>query len=144
MTAAALPILRTPRLTLRPLEITDADALVDGVGNYDVAKWLSSLPYPYTRSDAEYFIKKTTEDRDRVWAITAKGRLIGVIGLDPHLGYWLARPAWRTGYGFEAAQAVVAHWFADPAAENLLSAVFPGNVGKSPDVAETGCRADGG
>lgn len=38
MSYAALPVLRTPRLTLRPLTHLDADAIVDGVGNYDVSK----------------------------------------------------------------------------------------------------------
>ncbi len=128
MTSAALPTLRTPRLTLRPLEMTDADAIVDGVGNYDVSKWLSVVPYPYTRADADWFIEKTLEAQTPVWAICDAKGLQGIVGLDPELGYWLARPAWGRGYGFEAAHAVCAHWFADPDAGDLTSGHFEGNA----------------
>ena len=128
MTAAALPTLGTPRLTLRPLEMTDADAIVDGVGNYDVSKWLSVVPYPYTRADADWFLERTIDSQAPVWAICDAGGLQGLIGLDPELGYWLARSAWRKGYGFEAAHGVIANWFADPTAGDLTSGHFEGNA----------------
>jgi RimJ/RimL family protein N-acetyltransferase len=128
MIPAALPTFLTPRLTLRPLETTDADAIVEGVGNYDVSKWLSVVPYPYTRADADWFIEKTFENRTPVWAICDGDGLQGIIGLDPELGYWLARTAWRKGYGIEAAHAVTTHWFADPEAGDLMSGYFEGNA----------------
>lgn len=127
MSYAALPTLRTPRLTLRPLIESDAPAIVAGVGNYDVSKWLSALPYPYDPEDADYFIAKTQEDATPTWAICDDSGLVGVIGLDNGLGYWLARPSWGRGYGFEAAQAVVAHCFADPSLRVMDSAYFTGN-----------------
>ena len=128
MSRAALPTLRTPRLTLRPLHDSDAPAIVAGVGNYDVAKWLSSLPYPYGQDDAAFFIEKTMENATRVWAICEDDGLVGVIGLDPDLGYWLARPAWGKGYAFEAARKVVAHCFEDPKLDAIDSAYFVGNA----------------
>ena len=143
MTAAALPTLRTPRLTLRPLQITDADAIVDGVGNYDVSKWLSVVPYPYSRADAVRFIESSIKNQASVWAICDAAGLQGLIGLDPELGYWLARPAWRKGYGFEAAQAIVANWFADPGAGNLLSGHFEGNHRSGAVLAALGFRMTG-
>ncbi|MGI9393232.1 MAG: GNAT family N-acetyltransferase, partial [Boseongicola sp.] len=90
MTTAALPTLWTPRLTLRPLELTDADAIVEGVGNYDVSKWLSVVPYPYDRTDADWFLEKTIESRAPIWAIYDDTGLQGLIGLENELGYWLA------------------------------------------------------
>ncbi|MXQ07820.1 GNAT family N-acetyltransferase [Alphaproteobacteria bacterium GH1-50] len=127
MSHAALPELRTPRLTLRPLEMTDADAIVEGVGNFDVSKWLAVVPYPYGRADARWFLNRVREERRKVWAICNAHGLIGVGGIEDELGYWLARPAWGKGYGFEAAHAIVAHWFSDPEAGTLLSHVFDGN-----------------
>ena len=41
MTGRALPTLRTPRLTLRPLEPTDAKPIRDAIANWDVVRWLS-------------------------------------------------------------------------------------------------------
>ncbi len=127
MTNAALPTLRTPRLTLRPLEDTDADALIKGVGNFDVSKWLSVVPYPYGQADAEWFLNRVISEGRLVWAICDDTGLIGVIGIEDELGYWLARPAWRKGYGFEAAHAAVTHWFAEPGHTDLASSYFDGN-----------------
>lgn len=143
MTPAALPTLRTPRLTLRPLEISDADAIVDGVGNFDVSKWLSAVPYPYTRDDAVWFIESSIENQTPVWAICDAAGLKGLIGLDPELGYWLARPAWRMGYGFEAAHAVIANWFTDPAAGDLATGFFEGNARSGAVLSALGFQITG-
>lgn len=127
MPDAALPVLRTPRLTLRPLREEDADALVAGVGNYDVSRWLAVVPYPYGRDDALKFIRTVREERKPVWGIADDSGIVGTVSLDGELGYWLARPAWRKGYGFEAARAVVAHHFRNEEADELGSHVFVGN-----------------
>ena len=127
MSYAALPTLGTPRLTLRPLEITDADAVVDGIGNYDVSRWLGRVPYPYSHSDFHEFFERVVRDDLMIWAIENFEGLVGVVGLDEELGYWLARKSWRKGYGFEAARAAVAHWFADPANGDLVSGHYDEN-----------------
>ncbi len=111
--SAALPTLRTPRLTLRPLEENDADTVYDGVSNFDVIRWLGRIPYPYTRKDAVAFVTRAMQGDLRAWAIEDINGFAGVAGLDEELGYWLARPAWGQGYAFEAAHAVVEHWFSD-------------------------------
>lgn len=133
MTYAALPVIRTPRLTLRPLAETDTDAISQGIGNYDVSRWLAVVPYPYTRADADSFIRRVRAEDRKVWAICDHGGLIGVCGVEDELGYWLARSAWRRGYGFEAARAVVGHWFSDPDAGPLESGYFTQNA-RSRDV----------
>lgn len=127
MSKAALPTLRTPRLTLRPLEHSDADVIVDGVGNYDVSRWLGTVPYPYGYKDAVEFIDRAKGNSLAVWAVENSEGFIGLVGLDDELGYWFARPAWRKGYGFEAAQAAVAHWFSDPKNGDLNSSHYDDN-----------------
>ncbi|MGR3513217.1 MAG: GNAT family N-acetyltransferase [Paracoccaceae bacterium] len=127
MTYAALPTLRTPRLTLRPLQETDADAIVEGVGNYDVSKWLGVVPYPYARQDALDYIGKVQQAGEPVWGVHDASGLVGTVSTTHELGYWLARRAWRKGYGFEAAQAALGHWFADPEHGDLASGHFFGN-----------------
>ena len=127
MTTPALPTLRTPRLTLRPLQDTDADAIVDGVGNYDVSRWLGVVPYPYTRTDAEEFLASVDTAKRYSWAIAAGEGLIGVMSVGERLGYWLARPMWRKGYGFEAAVAALNHWFSATDAQEVGVGHFDGN-----------------
>lgn len=128
MSYSALPILRTPRLSLQPLRDQDADALVEGIGNFDVSKWLAVVPYPYRRADAVSFISRVREENRLVWGIWDNAGLQGVVGIEQEFGFWLARPVWRRGYGFEAAQAVVGHWFADQANDVLSSGHFTGNA----------------
>ncbi|NNL18517.1 MAG: GNAT family N-acetyltransferase [Boseongicola sp.] len=107
--------------------MTDANAIVEGVGNYDVSRWLSVVPYPYTMEDALWFLEKTIEANAMVWAICDNDGFRGVIGIDDGLGYWLARTAWRKGYGFEAAYAVAEYWFQDEKRGPLASSYFEGN-----------------
>ncbi len=128
MSYAALPILRTPRLTLRPLEDTDADAIADGVGNYDVSRWLGSVPYPYSVEDARIYIRDVHEEGQPVWGIESADGLIGTISSHDRLGYWLARQGWRKGFGFEASRAVADHWFSHSNAVDMEAGYFQGNV----------------
>ena len=127
MSYAALPILRTPRLTLRPLTSLDADAVVDGIGNYDVSRWLGRVPYPYGRSDYDEFFQRVIRENLMIWGIQHNNALIGAVGLDEELGYWLARPFWGQGYGFEAAVAAVSHWFSDRRNGDLASGHYDDN-----------------
>ena len=131
MSQAALPTIRTPRLTLRPPEMTDADAIVDGIGNYDVSKWLSSVPYPYGHDDAVAWLNKTVGTARQCWLICTDDGVIGTVSNEPQFGFWLARPFWRQGYAFEAGQAATRHWFCDPGAGNLVAGYFPGNARSS-------------
>ena len=144
MSYAALPVLRTPRLTLRPLTPLDADAIVDGVGNYDVSRWLGPVPYPYERSDAEWFINRVRDENRPVWGICDHEGLRGAVGIEEDFGYWLARPAWRKGYGFEAARAVVEHWFSDPANGALESGFFDDNARSGEILRAIGFVVSGG
>ncbi|MEM9971233.1 MAG: GNAT family N-acetyltransferase [Pseudomonadota bacterium] len=127
MTSAALPVLRTPRLTLRPPESTDADAITEGIGNYDVCKWLSSVPYPYPREEAVRWLKKNVGSARQCWLISEADRVVGCVSNEREFGFWLARPVWRRGYAFEAGHTAINHWFSNPSAGNLLSGYFPGN-----------------
>ena len=143
MSNVALPTLGTPRLTLRPLERSDADAIVDGIGNYDVSRWLGRVPYPYAATDYIEFFERVTDRNLMIWAIENFEGLIGVVGLDEELGYWLARSAWRKGYGFEAARAAVAHWFSDPKNGDLKSGHYDDNHRSRHVLSALGFQASG-
>ena len=50
-------ILETDRLILRDWVERDIDDLVDGLNNIEISRWLVTVPNPYTRKDAEAFIR---------------------------------------------------------------------------------------
>jgi len=125
---AAVPLtLRTPRLTLRPLRPDDREAIAEGVGNYEVARWLSVVPYPYGLSDADAFIDEVRVTGKRVWAICDDGGLVGIVGLEGQLGFWLARPAWGRGYASEACGIAIWHAFTALSATSVAANCFLGN-----------------
>ena len=118
-------IIETPRLALRPLGPRDAPAVVEGVGDLAVSRWLTPVPHPYRESDAEEFLAFAAEGPG-VWAITEEGAFRGVVSIREELGYWLRRDAWGRGIMSEAAGAVTGAWFG-LGAEELLSGHHEGN-----------------
>lgn len=145
--------LRTARLHLRAPVLADAPALAAALDDFEISRWLAPVPFPYTLSDAEWFIGEVTAGRMGALIID-DGEIAGVIGLDDGtLGYWLARRAQGQGYATEAAEAVVGWAFAQ-GLDRLLSGHFTDNS-RSARVLEKlnfrptgvemlGCRARGG
>jgi RimJ/RimL family protein N-acetyltransferase len=119
--------IRTRRLVLRPVAMSDMTRVVDLVGKFEVAKMLGVVPYPYSEVDAKKWIEQTfsfVEGGERAFAIDAGSGLIGSIsfgkpGKTASLGYWLGRPYWGYGYMSEAAEALL-DWFFNATDENLV------------------------
>ena len=130
----------TPRLRLSPVTEGDPDEVAHAIGNYDVARWLGRIPYPYGPADARAFIDANREQAGRVWFIRDSNGLAGGIGIDGELGYWFARPAWGRGYATEACRAVIAVHFSDPAAGDLISGHYPGNDRSAAVLRKLGFR----
>lgn len=104
-------ILKTDRLILRPATLLDAGAIF-GAMEYDISKWLTRVPHPYSITDAQDWLSSLRfECGSYVWAITRAGEVIGMIGLDPTLGYWVAKEHRGQGYVSEAAHAVLTAYF---------------------------------
>ncbi|WP_341366132.1 GNAT family N-acetyltransferase [Yoonia sp. BS5-3] len=107
-----LSTLQTKRLTLRALAPRDARVIAKALNNFAISKWLTMVPFPYGVTDAEWFINENLKGRFNARLIWRGDSLIGTVGLDSELGYWLAEDAWGRGYATEAAQAVVNDHFA--------------------------------
>ena len=104
--------LQTSRLLLRPPTPGDAPAYALGVGDYEVARFLTPLPYPYSLAMAADWLRSapspTPERCLFIVELPGKG-LIGCVSLGTELGYWIARPHWNRGYVTEAVTALL-HW----------------------------------
>ena len=122
-----LTTLRTDRLVLRALRETDAPTLTDALNDYDISRWLTVVPFPYTLDDAIWFIGENRAGRMLARAIINDGRLIGVMSLNEELGYWLAKSAWGVGFATEAAQAVLTDHFAQTDTDVVRSSHFVEN-----------------
>lgn len=143
MGAADRSYITTPRLRLRPIGDADIPALVPAIGNYDVARWLGRVPYPYREDDAAAFIDGNRDKTGCIWFIHDAEGLVGGISIDGELGYWLKRQAWGRGYATEAAFAAIAAHFADPANDVLHAGHFPDNDRSARVLAKLGFRPAG-
>ena len=111
--------LETRRLILREWNKKDVNDLVEGLNNLKVTKWLAFVPYPYTKKDAEEWIKfciksaKKGKNRDSYeFAIELKSekKIIGGTTLNKINkfqetawgGIWINANYHGHGYGTEA------------------------------------------
>ena len=127
MSASDHSHIATPRLRLVPVTEVEPAEVAEAIGNYDVARWLGRVPYPYSAEDAQAFITANADMAGKVWFIRAASELVGGIAIDGELGYWLARPAWNMGYATEAGEAAIDAHFADAGEGRLASNHFPDN-----------------
>jgi len=110
------PPLATERLVLRPLAMADAPALHRLVNDWEVAKTLARVPFPYPHALADEWIASTWAQlaAGEAWHLAVTLRegdaLVGSVGLtlardgkSAELGYWIGRRFWGQGLAPEAA-----------------------------------------
>ncbi len=131
------PVIETARLTLRPHRLSDADAVAQSLGDYQVSRMLARVPVPYHRQDALDWLVRQTAGLSGDWALaitTGDDVHIGCVGIELrhgqwHLGYWLNRYYWGRGYASEAVHAAVERFFQRMPGTVLHSGVFADNAG---------------
>src|SRR5258706_5936304 len=110
--------LRTERLVLRRFQTGDvADALAYR-DDQEFARFLSHIPQPFTRQDAQAFVRLNMSepwDKSPTFAVVQGGKVIGTVSLEVNpktrtamLGYAIGRAWWGQGIATEAAAAAMA------------------------------------
>ena len=112
-------------VSIRPFVMSDAADLARTLNNKEVLdKLRDGLPFPYTESDAEDFIRSTLAadpDVNFHFAVVCGGKLIGNAGVfrrenvhrrTGELGYYIAEPYWGRGIMAQAVRLVCAEVFA--------------------------------
>jgi len=120
----AIPTITTSRLILRPLDLTDADAVQALFPRWEIVRFLGThVPWPYPADGASTFIRDVVlpamrQGTEWHWSIRPKPapeQLIGVISLmdkpDDNRGFWLDSKWHRRGLMSEASVAVTDYWF---------------------------------
>ncbi len=119
----SMPVLETERLVLRAPGPEDVDRCAELLGDYEVSKMLSRVPYPYDIETGRVHLANAAE-RWQDWRnaeelgfqIDHEGQMIGGLGFKklrqtPEIGYWLGRPYWGKGFMSEALCAAVSWLF---------------------------------
>lgn len=130
-------IIETERLILREWKETDAEALFNGLSNFETAKNLT-VPFPYKLEYAKDFISRHLKNslKSFTFAITLKetGEVIGGTSLDfyPEInkykgGIWLNQKFTGFGYGTETWIARAKFAFEELNVEELENGFFEFN-----------------
>lgn len=130
--------MKTERLRLRPVRMEDVVAIHATLQDIEIARWLSRVPYPYGRADAEWFAGEVEAGRIPAYAVLDAEGFAGVIAIDPTLGYWFARDRWGRGYATEAGRALLEMHFATTAAEAVEAGYYDDNAGSGRVLAKLG------
>lgn len=130
------PVLYTARLILRIPTERDIAAIINIVGDWEVASRLARVPHPYKEADAKFFLN-TIVPASLVWIITERQseQVVGVIGLTweeqapevVQFGYYVARDHWGRGIATEAGSVVLAYGIGLVGQAGLASSFFVDN-----------------
>ncbi|PQZ57453.1 MULTISPECIES: GNAT family N-acetyltransferase [unclassified Microbacterium] len=148
--------LTTERLVLRAPSEADVDAIANACQDPEIPRW-TTVPSPYTRGDAESFVRLVTgswaDDSEYVWGLHADGVLIGMIGLHnigdhftgrhAELGYWVTADARGKGYLLEAARAVIDWGFTGLGLARIRWQAVAGNIPSARAARALGFRYEG-
>jgi RimJ/RimL family protein N-acetyltransferase len=143
---------------MRSLRDNDLADLVALINNWEIARWVSSVPHPYTEIDGREWIARVQQDHATgcPWrfaiALKETDRLIGGVGLDgstsdeseePALGYWLGEPYWGNGYAREAVAAVIDYGLRTLGMETVRAYTDPSNLASQQVLLHCGLRKIG-
>ncbi|SPF76307.1 Putative ribosomal N-acetyltransferase YdaF [Aliiroseovarius pelagivivens] len=136
--------IKTERFTLRPLTPGDGDQVVELLDDIEVARWLTVVPHPYTRRDFDGFLDYlTTTNPFGGLAVDNGNEVLGVVGIDPTLGFWLGRKHHGRGVMREAASALISHVFETTDLDQIGSGHFPENHASRAVLTGLGFRDTG-
>ncbi len=156
--APAFAPLRTERLALRPLRATDAAELHRLVNDWEVAKSLARVPFPYPRDLADEWIASTAAQiaAGTAWHLAITGTegekevLVGCVGLtldtaarEAELGYWVGRRFWGHGVAREAAGRLARWALAHLDVTRLVASVLVENAASQAVLRAIGFRPTG-
>ncbi len=147
------PVIRTPRLLLRPPTLDDAGAIAASLADFSVSRMLARVPAPFHRQDAVDWLKSQANSKLPDWNFAicdTDASHIGAASIELrhgqwHLGYWLNRRAWNRGLMTEAAGAALKVFFERMPEAAMHSGMFSDNPGslrvqQKLGFAITGCR----
>jgi RimJ/RimL family protein N-acetyltransferase len=144
---------KTERLTLRPFRADGAPRVRALANDFEIARMVGTLPYPYPEGLAESWIATHpalhSAGTGYPFAVEIGGVLAGSIGVesgdrkDYELGYWLGRQYWARGFASEAAAAVMNFAFGRRALPYARARFISDNAASRRVLVKTGFLATG-
>lgn len=157
------PLLRGPRVLLRPFDEGDLDRVVQACGDPETQHWLVSLPRPYALEHARTFLEEVREQAAQrtgsTWCITARSAspgfdrdtCLGTVSLSGfggyarrlEVGYWAHPQARGRGLIAEAVRVITSHVQDQDLADSVIIRCAAGNTGSRRVAVAAGYGANG-
>ena len=151
-----LPELKTERLTLRKMEMSDANDMYSYASLDEVTRYLLWTPHlniDETKGYIEYVRREYRKGSVADWAISldSESRMIGTVGFSAvdrennsvELGYVLSPLYWGKGYAREALRRAVEAAFCELGAHRVQLRIMDGNVRSENVALACGFRKEG-
>ncbi|WP_040362119.1 GNAT family N-acetyltransferase [Congregibacter litoralis] len=123
------------QLRLREFRAEDASRVAQLVGDKELSKWTSSIPYPYSLEDAQVWIESMKTDSSRSsYAVEWDGKLVACVAHWPEepdgieVGYWVGREYWGKGIGSKALGLLLVSGHISPETD-IYAKVMAANIG---------------
>ena len=141
---------------IRHWKLEDAPELAKALNNRNIQNNLrDGLPYPYTESDAEDFIKAmlgTDKNKTFAFAITFNDAVVGSIGVfrkdnihfrTAEMGYYIAEPFWGKGIGSSAVKQICRYIFERTNIIRIFAEPFAYNTASCRILEKNGFKCEG-
>ncbi len=142
------------KIDLRELDWADRHRLAELMNNKKIWNNIRDyIPYPYSVSDAEYFINLVEKDiANKVFAIEFENEFCGVVSLtlkkdiyrkSAEIGYWMGEPFWGKGIMSEAVRLMIKHGFEEFDLIRIFARVFENNTASMRVLEKNGFKKEG-
>ena len=141
-------------ITLRDYTIKDVERLVTLANNKNVSQYLvNTFPYPYTKSDAVWWIKTGSKANGIVSKVIKYQNLfVGSVGITPQsgwrehvaeIGYWLGEEYWGNGIATKALTQMTDYAFSVLRYRKLFAEVLSENKASMRVLEKCGYELEG-
>ena len=156
MRHAGTQIIKTERLTLRKIELADAEMMFCNWANDDEVsrymRWTTHKDAEETKAIIQHWFEGYKENNKYHWGICLEnGEMIGSVGVmvtaeydfKAELGYCIGRKWWGQGYTSEAVKAIIDYMFANTDIERIEAYHSIQNPASGKVMANSGMTLEG-
>ncbi len=148
-----MPVIRTKRFLLRPIEKADAPRFAVLCNDLEIARHTARIPHPYTHEDAEIFVDQLITARikgdEHAFAVCRDREIIacaGTLQTGEHsweIGYWVGADYRGDGVASEIADAMVQFAIGEMSAASVTAGYFIDNPVSGRVLTKIGFRDTG-
>ena len=132
-----MPIIKTKDFQIRPFKKGDEASLQKNINNKKIYRYSLTIPYPYTKEHANFWVKhnlELTKKKSKVeahFALDKNKEVIGGLSFQDikkskaELAYWIAEQYWGTGIMQKAIEAFVTYGFTKLKLQCMYVLIFP-------------------